>query len=460
MMTDIQQAFGTLRTMLNHGMDTHLKRRALIDLLAPIQKAHPEQYQAEWRPYLKNASASWPVPFESVKSIERLKFLTNLLPDVRLTLYDPKAASVDEIIEILHSDHAKSIHTLTPYRWNSEAVFEAVLNTTSLVNLRVLNLSAIDDDRFERLWQSDNLSQVENFGMHGAQITDAAFRRFAFSERARTLTGFGVGASTLTRDSIDALVDSPTFDHIVSANLAGIKLYEDGTRYAAKGGIFDGAKYLQLTHCELGDQGILALGEHAQHIEKLDVVANHITPDGLSAFLQTRLATQVQHLTLSSNDELDGHYGRCFAQAPKLTQLKGLNIHDKLDDRIGDCWANIEAFNTIEQLAIWSAEINDEQMLKLINAPWMKGIKELEIGFNPLSEETIIAIINHPHMSQLQRFYANSLPLGQATAMALANSPYMSNLELFWYDKQKFTEEGRQAIQSSTHLSPYLRFNL
>ena len=44
--------------------------------------------------------------------------------------------------------------------------------------------------------------------------------------------------------------------------------------------------------------------------------------------------------------------------------------------------------------------------------------------------------------------------------MALASSPYMSNLELFWYDKQKLTKEGQQAIQASTTLSPYLRFNL
>jgi Ran GTPase-activating protein (RanGAP) involved in mRNA processing and transport len=220
--------------------------------------------------------------------------------------------------------------------------------------------------------------------------------------RNNSIQGLDVSANGL-----DDLVSATGLRELLRRNKTITRLFMDcntfGNNIAAVRCIADGFRtntalqVLDLSYCELGDQGlsILAesLGQQKRGLVDLDLSANHITCSGLRALVDNAAAalSTLTHLTLSKNSVLDE--GATFlAETLRLQMLPSL-----------------------KGLRLINCRISDDGLAALVSALQENEILEtVELGLNVFSAQAYLALAsslqNIKGLRQIQFSWTTSDP--------------------------------------------------
>jgi len=456
--------------MLADGIDGLQRAHELLSFLESVQERDPVVYADRWAPYLGEVRPEWPVPFAVVHSAEEIERVHALVPGARLRYYysnsNEEALDLGALNALLGSPTAQSLHDLSMWGGADESVLDAIIESEHLEDLEILSLSGhlLSDANFMRLVTSDGVPSLQRLGMHGTAITDDTIRAFAAHPRSATLSGLGMGApQNLTMAALDALIESPHFERFTWTNLADIKIHRDGAQRLSKARLFQGAEYIQLTHCDLGDSGLVALGKHTDHIQYLDVVGNGLTPKGVVRFFETPLGQGLEGINFGSNEAIDGRALDILEQAPELPNLRKFNYHGALGDDVDERLAKIDAWPNLRILALWNSGLTLEGLQRMLRAPWMEGIEELDLCFQSFEDNdaAIGMLARCPALKGLEKLMLYGVPFGNAGAKELARSPILSSLHtLTMPSNHRITKMGARALCHSEFLHPMVRLEL
>ncbi|MEM1350050.1 MAG: hypothetical protein AAGI01_15925 [Myxococcota bacterium] len=466
-MNQADEDFGTLRSMLAQGVDDLKRAHDLMALLEEVYARDPEGYADRWAPYLEGSRDEWPTPFAVLHTPQEIRRVHALIPGARVRYYHSNANREGFDYAALHallvSPVARALCDISMWGGADAPLLDTILESEHLEELEVLSLSGalFDDETFMRLVEGDGVPSLEQLGMHGTAIVDDTIRAFAKHPRSATLRGLGMGASqNLTMAALDALIESPHFERFTWTNLAGIEIDVQGAARLSRSRLFQDAEYIQLTSAKLGDAGLEALGGHTDRIEYLDVVGNDLTPKGLVRFFHTPLGQGLGGINCSSNEALDGKVLDVFEQAPQLPNLRRFDYHGPLGDDVHDRLAKLTVWPNLRVLSLWNSELTLEGLQRLLKAPWMDGIEELDLGFQWFEDcdAAVGMLARCPALRNLRGLMLYGVPFGDDGAKELATSPILSSLEsLTLPSDHAISKDGARALSESAFLHPIVR---
>jgi len=157
---NLDDAFATLRSLLNARTWTTTNRRTLWELIDEVSTHHPRVYLEQWLPYIEGFPHHFIEPLVGFDDLDELIQTAQRAPGIPLSLYTRGATADDALLRrIAATPESAQIASL-----------ELVGRYSRDPYLRSVSLSL---DALEELFESPHLTNLVNLKLRGAGITDA-----------------------------------------------------------------------------------------------------------------------------------------------------------------------------------------------------------------------------------------------------------------------------------------------
>jgi uncharacterized protein (TIGR02996 family) len=181
--------------------------------------------------------------------------------------------------------------------------------------------------------------------------------------------------------------------------LRRVKLTEVKESLAAllKSPTLEGLEHLDLNGNDLGDEGVRALAEcpHLSGLKGLHLNRNKVGDAGVQALAADAYLASLTFLELSGN-EIGDEGARALAESPHLTRLRELHLGS---NKVGDAGARA-----------------------LAASAHLAGLAELVLYVNEIGAAGARALVGSPYLQKLGKLYLNQNRLSAATRKALEQS--------------------------------------
>lgn len=276
------------------------------------------------------------------------------------------------------------------------------------------------------------------------------------------------------RQRFEALLSLLEFAGIERLDLGGNSLDAKGARLIAECAPLASVRWLGLSRCGLSDRAIAQIleAQALNSIEHLDLRENYISDEGAKLLARTQGLQALGSLDLSRNMistdgvlellrseqfpaltrlELEGNRltvsaVRALAQAEHLKPFKRLKMRAMVRED-----EQLEALTAIamsvETLDLSNNEINEHRMPLLSGAPWMKGVRSLDLSENRIGAQGAL-LLREACLDTLD-LGANALQDAGVRALMdalVAGATEPMNLRLY---ENEIGDEGTIAISES-----------
>ncbi len=204
-----------------------------------------------------------------------------------------------------------------------------------------------------------------------------------------------------------ALAAAPWLHQLDWLALTRSGLGDDGVRAFAESPAVARLKSLDLSNCGEYGPGFVALANspHLAGLEVLNWSGNHVSPEALGALATAKFRSNLRDLNLNFCGSLG--LGRAAFE-----QLAAANLP------------------RLEVLDISTGRLNDGGMAALAAAPWLAGLKDLNVAGSETGD-TELAELARLHLPKLERLKLDLNPFGDVGLAALCRGPAWPGLKKF-----------------------------
>ena len=212
--------------------------------------------------------------------------------------YEQKAEKLEGTLKLMLEQNPKSINLSGKYIAADEA--KIIGNFSPMKSIRLLDLSdnQINDEALQHLFESENLSGLEELYLQINFLTGNGLSHVAKSEKIKlkNLKTLVLSDNRLSDSSIAELMLSSHFEKLLALNIGWN---------------------------EAGSETAIALGKTTTfpNLKKLEMERSYVDENGIREFVMGELADQLEELDLSAN-KLNDEMIKTLAQAPKWKSLR------------------------------------------------------------------------------------------------------------------------------------------
>jgi uncharacterized protein (TIGR02996 family) len=407
--------------------------------------------------------------------------LARLVSAVRLSELEfgwfPDAVSERRFFDNLDSPRLRRLAVRRAY--SGPGTPEALADWPGLAGLTDLRLSTTPDG--PALFRSPRLGRLTRLALTDSGVDAAGLAALAQAEPLAGLSGLEVGAGGLGEAAADLTgADWPELESFVgglwqtnddhvrqllsSPWAARLRSLEFNYGVGTSGGRLLAAFHptrlarLGLIQTGLGDSGAAALlgadwlaglaslrlpgnalTEASAHalasstrlgrLVRLDLTHNHIDAAGAAAVVGSDRLGALHDLRLSGAHVGDRGFVR-LAALPGLTRLRVLELTDDHDvTPAGIAALAASPHVRVVRLGLFGNNLADRGVDVLVKAPWLAGVRELDLARNSIGDAGVRALADCPALSRLRSLnLLINRGLGAASATALAESPHLGRL--------------------------------
>lgn len=301
---DPHEAFGELRSAL-HDASTLSKpvQERLWQLITQMNTHHKAVYQAEWIPYLTQATSTSKQLTREARSVTQLRQHAALAPFAGLKLdLTTQPKQLEQFAEVLSSACASQLIALVS---RVDDALAGQLAHAHMPNLKSMSLRALHvndgTDGVQALLGSSLCACVETLKLRGPLFGDCALIELATSPYPVSLRDLDVAECTLSDDTFNALAASP---HLVKLERLNLSQNSIGR-----------ARGLSLNHPET-----------LPALRSLDLSYNELGPQAARALISSALLARLDTIELSDN-RLGNLGARVLAASPSMAHFTRLNLY-------------------------------------------------------------------------------------------------------------------------------------
>lgn len=434
MSTLAQQAFGSLRQLMNLRLWSNADCNALRQLAQRIHREDPDGYQQMWLPYINDFPDHFEQQVFEARNVATIQTTLALLPLAKFRFVLVGQLLPEELQALMSCPHLDRV--LDVYFIGGELdgghflLLCGLFSRSPLRSLRVQGCDDLGDMSILSLLQNDAFASIETLQFNYCGLTNRA---------------------------LDAIVSCPHLPKLSSLTLVGNSFDAAGLESLARHARDKPWEHLCLAANGIGEEGARALGQaDFEDLWSLDISSNDIGSEGTQALSQ---AQWMQRLGVFDCEANQVDRAALMALCESLgDDLEYLSLKYNFFDA-ADLIATIEQFpQWLGSLNLGGNDLSDEGVIALAQSTQPAYLAYLSLEECDVGDEGVIAMSKTPKYFELHALDLSYNRITDIGAKALAQSPHLSNLEhLSLVGNDAITREGWQALAQSECLSPSAR---
>lgn len=361
---------------------------------------------------------------------------------LRLTL------SPADIRALFESPHLGDVHELSVV-WNnevSEDALKALADLPALASLRTLYLGGeLTAGGLAALAKSPHIRGLRSLVISRAGFGLDGMRALAAWPGLRTVTHLQLDGCFNGPDPVEALTASANLGPLARLSLSGSEIEERGAAALGRCDRLRSLRELVLDGCSLDDQGLAALfgGGVFAGVRHLDLRNCSLWEKGAAVLAGT--AFDELH-TLNLNDTwVRANALTSLAAAPWWRTVQSLDLGGNKFDDAGAVVLAGSRLDSIRHLCLTLNCIDDEGAIVLASAPWLRGLRTLDLSHTDIRDAGAIALANCPAVANLDELRIDSNPFGVAGVRAVLDSPYIPRIAFLMPDMDQLYDDDVKA---------------
>jgi uncharacterized protein (TIGR02996 family) len=267
-----------------------------------------------------------------------------------------------------------------------------------------------------------------------------ALEEFAFSSNATMLRGLQVSGSLrgwtfppANPLDVSKLVSLVVNESEVSAANSNIVAFVAGEKFSS-------LTKLDLGRLTTNDLKKLCRSAHLRNLVSLNLAGSPIGDDGIEALCSSPMAETLRAVSFP-NTKMGNRGLRALLKSPIITRMHGQG-HCGLE--------SLTPMNPTSgpKLNLKSNHISDEGIIALAECPHLSRFNELVLRENDIGDAGIIALAESPYVANLRFLDVWRNRITDRGAMALAASPYLVSIVDLSVKENRLTHKGVSALQN------------